>query len=241
MTRKKQLLLAHRGYSGIAPENTRMAFTLAYEYGFDGVELDVHMTKDKRLVIIHDETTERTALVKKDIEKSTLEQLKKHNHASFFHFDVPKQTILTLEEFFEEFLDKFKVINVEIKTDVKIYPGIEEKLDELKNVYPQIFDKVVYSSFNFQTLERMYELDSRYKLAFLWWKKTEFKKISSQRIKRVCQYLNPWTNLYDKYKDEYKKLGLPFMLWTLKTDKKYKEYLQDDQVAAQISNLKYKK
>ncbi|UUD36638.1 glycerophosphodiester phosphodiesterase [Mycoplasmopsis citelli] len=239
--RKKQLLLAHRGYSGIAPENTKLAFMLAYEYGFDGVELDVHMTKDKHLVIIHDETTDRTALVSRNIENSTLAQLKKDDHSSFFKFEVQKQRILTLDEFFQLFLDKFKLINVEIKTDVKLYPGIEEELDKLKDIYPQILDKVVYSSFNFSTLERMYALDPKYKLAFLWWKKTEFKKISHKRIKQVCKYLNPWTVLYDKHKDEYKTLGLPFMLWTLNTERKYKQYLEDDKVFAQISNHKYKK
>ena len=47
--------LAHRGYSAYYPENTMIAFKKAYERGFDGVETDVHMTKDGQLVLIHDE------------------------------------------------------------------------------------------------------------------------------------------------------------------------------------------
>lgn len=54
-------LLAHRGYSACYPENTMEAFVQAYQKGFDGVETDVHMTKDGQLVLIHDETIDRTS------------------------------------------------------------------------------------------------------------------------------------------------------------------------------------
>lgn len=80
----KQLLLAHRGYSFIAPENTKLAFDLAFEYCFDGIELDVHLTKDEQLVIIHDETTLRTALVNKEVEFESLVSLKRDDHSAFF-------------------------------------------------------------------------------------------------------------------------------------------------------------
>ena len=82
----KQLILAHRGYSGISPENTQLAFEMAHQFAFDGVELDVHLTKDEHLVIIHDETTLRTAGTKKEIETSTLAQLKA---VSYTHLTLP--------------------------------------------------------------------------------------------------------------------------------------------------------
>ena len=53
-------ILAHRGASGYAPENTLEAFALAAELGADGVELDVHLTSDGEMVVIHDETVDRT-------------------------------------------------------------------------------------------------------------------------------------------------------------------------------------
>ena len=58
---KDMKLLAHRGYSACYPENTMEAFVQAYQKGFDGVETDVHMTKDGQLVLIHDETIDRTS------------------------------------------------------------------------------------------------------------------------------------------------------------------------------------
>ena len=55
------ILIAHRGYSAISPENSFLAFELAYQFCFLAVELDVHLTKDQQLVIIHDANTKRTS------------------------------------------------------------------------------------------------------------------------------------------------------------------------------------
>ena len=55
------ILIAHRGYSAINPENSFLAFELAYQFCFSAVELDVHLTKDQQLVIIHDANTKRTS------------------------------------------------------------------------------------------------------------------------------------------------------------------------------------
>ena len=67
---------AHRGFSGKYPENTMLAFRKAIELGVDGIELDVHLTKDGQLVIIHDETTNRTCGVSGQVGKMTLEELR---------------------------------------------------------------------------------------------------------------------------------------------------------------------
>lgn len=57
----QSILIAHRGYSAISPENSFLAFELAYQFCFSAVELDVHLTKDQQLVIIHDANTKRTS------------------------------------------------------------------------------------------------------------------------------------------------------------------------------------
>ena len=238
----KQLILAHRGYSGIAPENTDLAFQMAYDFAFDGVELDVHLTKDKHLVIIHDETTNRTALTNREIEFSTLEELKKDDHSKFFKLHTRRQEIMTLEEFLDKYLDLYTLINIEIKTDQKEYPGIEDQLHALGKKYGQkYFDKIVFSSFNFQSLRNMRNLSDKYILAFLFWTETQFKKIPLQEIKQICQYITPWTVIYDKDKEKYRSLGLPIILWTLKDKAKYMEYVDDKMVYAQISNYKFEK
>lgn len=239
---KKQLILAHRGYSAIAPENTDLSFEMAYQYEFDGVEIDVHLTKDNELVIIHDETTKRTAFSDKEIEFSTLEELRDDDHSSFFKYKTRKQTILTLEEFLDKYLNLYRLINIEVKTDQKPYPGIEERIHQLAARYgDKFFEKIIFSSFNFQTLRKMRKLSERYLLGFLFWTETQFKKIELKEIREVCQYLHPWTVLYDKDKKHYKKIGMPLLLWTLKNNQKYLEYLNDEMVYAQISNYKFEK
>ena len=70
-------VFAHRGFSGLYPENTMLAFEKALEVGADGVELDVHLTKDGKLVVIHDEALARTTGYPGLISDYTLEALTK--------------------------------------------------------------------------------------------------------------------------------------------------------------------
>ncbi|MDD3031514.1 MAG: glycerophosphodiester phosphodiesterase family protein, partial [Atribacterota bacterium] len=70
------LVLAHRGASKIAPENTAIAFKKAFQIGADGIEFDVQMTKDKKLVVIHDERVDRTTNGIGYIKDLTLKEIK---------------------------------------------------------------------------------------------------------------------------------------------------------------------
>ena len=72
--------LAHRGYSAKYPENTMEAFIKAYEKGFDGVETDVHLTKDGVLVLIHDEKINRTSTGKGYVKDLTIQELRQYNY-----------------------------------------------------------------------------------------------------------------------------------------------------------------
>ena len=83
MDQEKTKVWAHRGASGYAPENTLDAFRKAVEMGADGIELDVQMTKDGELVVIHDETIDRVSNGKGWVKDYTYEELKKFN---FNHF-----------------------------------------------------------------------------------------------------------------------------------------------------------
>ena len=117
--------LAHRGYSAKYPENTMEAFIKAYEKGFDGVETDVHLTKDGVLVLIHDEKINRTSTGKGYVKDLTIQELRQYNYCykSYGHYDIP-----TLEELLRFIQDKDFIVNIELKTDVIHYQDIEEKL-----------------------------------------------------------------------------------------------------------------
>jgi len=115
--------MAHRGGAGVWPENTLCAFRQAYELGVDVLELDVHSTADSAIVVIHDDSVDRTSNGSGKVEDMTLAELRKLDFSGKF---TPAATssakrhdgqssILTLQEVFAQFPDSY--INIEIKTD----------------------------------------------------------------------------------------------------------------------------
>ena len=93
--------IAHRGYSGNYPENTMLAFQKALEAGVDGIEFDVHLSKDGRLVIIHDELLDRTTDATGLVQDRTLAELRQLDASAGFAGVYGKNQIPTLEEYFE--------------------------------------------------------------------------------------------------------------------------------------------
>ena len=110
------LLLGHRGYSDQYSENTMLAFSKAIESGFDGIETDVHKTKDGVLVLCHDEKINRTSDGKGYIKDMTYEELCAYN----FGTKENPQRIPLLKELLELCKGKNVKINLEIKTNKRI-------------------------------------------------------------------------------------------------------------------------
>ncbi|MDQ5828971.1 MAG: glycerophosphodiester phosphodiesterase [Actinomycetota bacterium] len=126
--------LAHRGGAGIAPENTLEAFREALRVGAGGLELDIHATADGRLVVIHDETVDRTTDGSGAVGEMTLAEVKRLDAGYWFTTDGGRSypwrqrgvRVPTLEEVHEHF--EGVPINVEIKEPAR--PGVEEALFE---------------------------------------------------------------------------------------------------------------
>ena len=125
------LNFAHRGFSGQFPENTMLAFEKAVEAGADGIELDVQFSKDGELVIMHDETLNRTAGVDGFVKDYTLEQLKAMDVSGKWGDRYGSMEIPTLREYFEHFKDLPVITNIELKTGIFPYPGIEKRTLEM--------------------------------------------------------------------------------------------------------------
>ncbi len=147
-------ILAHRGASGYAPENTLEAFALAAELGADGVELDVHLTADGEMVVIHDETVDRTTDGSGLVCRMTLAELKKLNARNGMGGLKHCCRIPTLREVYELLKPTPLMINVEIKTDAMLYDGICEKLTALEHEMG-MEGRLIYSSFNHNTILEM--------------------------------------------------------------------------------------
>ena len=119
-------VIGHRGASSEAPENTLAANRLAFQQNADGIEVDVRLTKDRKLVCTHDKNTLRTAGQELVIKESTLKELKSLDVGLWKGKQWKGETIPTLEEVLEE-IPEDKKIFIEIKTGTEsIDPLIED-------------------------------------------------------------------------------------------------------------------
>ena len=160
MLRKDMLNIAHRGFRSRHPVNTMLAFKKALEAGCDGIEFDVHLSKDGEAVIIHDETVDRTTDGTGLVGQKTYRELKALNAAKPHSETVDFAPIPSLREYFEYMAEQPDIIsNIELKTGVFVYEGIEEVVYRLMKEYGLI-DRCIVSSFNHESVLRMKQIDS---------------------------------------------------------------------------------
>ncbi|MBW6411065.1 glycerophosphodiester phosphodiesterase [Clostridium weizhouense] len=165
---RKTLNIAHRGLSGIYPENTMLAFKKALEIGCDGIEIDVQLTKDGYAVICHDEELDRTTTGTGLIKDYTLEELMKLDAGIKFGREFKGLKIPTLEEFLKYVSDKNTIINLEIKNSIIDYENIEKITYDLVKKY-NLEKKVIISTFNHYSVRRCIRLDRTIKTGALYW------------------------------------------------------------------------
>lgn len=122
-----QDLVAHRGASYDAPENTLAAFNLAWQDGADGVEGDFYLSADGHIVCIHDGDTERTAGVRRVVAESTLAELRELDVGSWKSAEFADERIPTLEEVLAT-VPAGKYLLIEVKCGPEIVPAIERVL-----------------------------------------------------------------------------------------------------------------
>ncbi|MBB3127403.1 glycerophosphoryl diester phosphodiesterase [Paenibacillus rhizosphaerae] len=148
---------AHRGASAVCPENTMAAFARSLELGATGIETDVQLTRDGRLVLIHDETLSRTTNGSGWVKDYDLEELRKLGAGSWFHPDFAQERLPLLEELLELVKDTGTVVNIELKNTKVPYAGLEEKVIGMVRSY-NLSERIVISSFNHYSLRLCKEL-----------------------------------------------------------------------------------
>jgi glycerophosphoryl diester phosphodiesterase len=163
------LVTAHRGFSGDAPENTLAAFRKAMEVGSDMIELDVRFSKDGQVVVIHDDTLDRTTNGRGEVSDYTLRELKQLDAGSWFAPQFSGEPIPTLKEVLE-FAKGKTLLNIEIKDDspgqLKITDLADRALQEVKKA--GMAGRVIFSSFYPSSLQRIKERDPRMWVALLY-------------------------------------------------------------------------
>lgn len=226
-------IFAHRGFSGYYPENTMLAFKKSIEIGVDGIELDVQLTKDNTVVIIHDETIDRTTNGDGLVKSYTYDELKKFD-ASFNFNNFGFNRIPTLEEYFLLVKDLDIITNIELKTSVYQYLGIEDSVLELIKKY-KLEDKVIISSFNHFSILRMKKLAPQIKCGFLSedWIIDAGKYTFSHQIE--C-YHPRFNNLIPEVIEELKKFNIEINTWTV-NDERDMLYLKEKGIDSIITNF----
>lgn len=139
------LNLAHRGLALEAPENTLPSFARALEMGATGIELDVRMTSDEEVVVIHDHKINRTSSGRGRIKHSTFNYLRKYDFGSWFHEEFKKAKIPTLQEVFDAFPDAFIIVEVKAR-------GMEKRLSEVLRGQTH---RILVTSFFFSVLRNI--------------------------------------------------------------------------------------
>lgn len=159
-------IIAHRGASTYAPENTLASFQRALEQQVDGIELDVRLSKDSVPVICHDATINRTSDGKGYIHNLTVDELKQYDFGVPFSKKFKGETIPTLEETLQLIGDSPITLHIELKNGPLIPEDLEQKVLEL--VYQYHFEhRVVYSSFDHLSLKRLATLDPQAKIGLI--------------------------------------------------------------------------
>ena len=173
MSSKKPLIIAHRGASANAPENTRAAFQKAIDDGADGIEFDVRLAKDGVPVVIHDPTLRRLAKIESRVADLTAGELSEIDVGSWFSRAYPKraaqfsaETVPTLAGLFD-FLSEYKgLLYVELKGADSIMPALAGKVCELIRQTGKT-PNIVVKSFKLKALEIVKEIMPEVKTAAL--------------------------------------------------------------------------
>ena len=164
---KKPVIYAHRGASAYAPENTGAAFRKALDMKADGIELDVHLSKDGHVVVIHDEKVDRTSNGKGLIRDLKLDELKSLDFGAWFSSEFAGEPIMTLDEVLS-LLDGWDgILNIELKSAYVLYDNIEQKVIDLLRQHKRI-EKCIISSFNHYSLLEIKKLEPALKIGLLY-------------------------------------------------------------------------
>jgi len=163
----RPLIIAHRGASKLAPENTMPAFRKALELGADGIELDVHMSSDGFLVVTHDEMLDRTSNGKGLVRDRTLAELRSLDFGSWFSEDFRGERIPMLEDVLALLSGWDGLLNIEIKNGPVFYPGIERAVADAVKKHKRT-NRTIISSFNHYSLVEIRKYEPEIKTAPLY-------------------------------------------------------------------------
>jgi glycerophosphoryl diester phosphodiesterase len=226
----RPLIIAHRGYRAKYPENTLVAFEAAIHAGADMIELDVLLSKDRKMVVIHDETLDRTTNGQGAVSDYTLTEIKTLDAGSWFDARFKGERLPTLEEVLES-VDKRISINIEIKRSAyepdRPPDAIEKQIVELVTRKNAI-GNVLISSFEWKMLERLAAMKEGPEIAILSGGHEEGDPLEACRKLGAFSW-NPRSLLLKKeHVKEMHEAGILVFPWSLDTPEDIARVLEID-------------
>jgi len=189
-------VIAHRGYSDAAPENTLSAARKAVQIGANMVEMDVGLTSDGEIVLMHDDDVKRTTNGEGLVENMSLAELKKLDAGSWFNPAFRGEQVPTLDEILEYAKGKIS-LNIEIKSysvEKRSQFGIEKKIVDALEKYGMT-EYVIISSFNEKALLRIKQINPRIPTALL----IVSDGLFSSQVKKAAKVKADAINEYSKF------------------------------------------
>ncbi len=210
---KKPMLIAHRGLSSQAPENTMAAFRLAINTGADGIETDAHLTLDGKIVLIHDENTMRTTGQNGAVARMSLAELRELDAGDWYDDCFADERIPELWQLLELLKPTNMVLNIELKNSIERYPGLEQAVLGEINRFGMI-NRIIFSSFNHASMALVKVLESKAETALLYDGVLHEPAVYS----RLCRAdgLHPMRKTVDEaLARECRQAGLKLRPWTV--------------------------
>lgn len=202
------LIFGHRGYPAKFPENSLSGFSYAIDHAIDGLEFDVHLTKDNIPVIMHDEKINRTTNGRGKIRQYTFDELQQFQLSN-------GETIPSLEQLLQLVAQRRVYLNLEFKTDRVHYTNIEEIVLDMVRDYDLVYP-VIYSSFSLQTLKNAYRVDAHQQYCLL-----------SDHVLHQPQRLAQSAHLSGVHLEHYQNLpNLEERIWTVDDPQKMKQLFE---------------
>ncbi|MFC1553587.1 glycerophosphodiester phosphodiesterase [candidate division KSB1 bacterium] len=219
-------IVGHRGASGYAPENTIISIEKAIEMKSDYIEVDVQQTSDNKVILMHDNTLDRTSNGTGDINSKTYNDIKQLDAGSWFDEKFKNERIPLLSDVLDLVKGKTGII-IEIKTGSQIYPDIEKNVLSLIKTH-DLYNDAVVSSSRVTILNNLYKLDKSIRLAKIlvpgeFWR-TVFGPdsfIMKQNLLKNIKEIHPHKSFIDKNFIEWAVLkDLTVIPWTVNKERK---------------------
>lgn len=219
VVRRPVLNIAHRGASGTYPENTLSAFRAAIDAGADMCELDVQLTRDGKVVVIHDETVERTTEGQGAVAALTLEELRRLDAGARFQQGAHRgEHIPTLDEVFDLTSGRCG-LNIELKA-----AGLEAQVAQIMTARDAFADSIV-SSFEWDFLKNIQELNFKIRIGLL--AEEQPLELMTSAVAMRAFAINPrWDMVNADLCEQAHARGLKVYTWTVDSDARMRALIE---------------